>query len=560
MTDGHRDPLSDSAGPVSAPLDPTGVPGLDVVLGGGLQRGSLVIIAGPPGGGKTILAHHIAFSAARVGRRTTILTAFSEPTNKLLAHMRPFAFFDQELVGQTVDVLSIQQFLRQGMAQAADEIIGMVRAAKAELVVLDGFRGIREMAEHPDEARRFMYEVSNLLNLLGITLLVTSEANVRDVAFFPEATTADALLGLAFDAINARERRTLEALKVRGVAPLAGQHALTISDIGVTIHPRLEARVAHLAGVNRPFVARPVSMGDGSGATESATDGAVDAEASSRAARSASERIGCGIPGLDALLGGGLAAGTSTLVMGMRGAGKTLFGLQFALQGVRAGERAAFVGFRETERQLVRKARPFRWGVELTEALQSGALTMLRTPPVELRVDVLADHLLALLDATDTRRLVVDEIGELASALAASGYAPRYHDFIAALLEALRQREITTLFLTSQVAISRSRTVGSGSDGIPVSALTDNLLWLRQTLRGNRFARSLTMLQTDPFGRSNMRFPVTIQPPEGIAVLPSATADDEWHAMAAAHQTRPPAGDMTDTPGADGEERFDDEH
>src|SRR5690348_314198 len=103
MAEHRRDNAAASTQPASVPLDSTGVPGLDEVLGGGIQRGSLAILAGPPGGGKTILAHQIAFSAARSGRRTTILTAFSEPTNKLIAHMRPFAFFDETLLGQSLD-------------------------------------------------------------------------------------------------------------------------------------------------------------------------------------------------------------------------------------------------------------------------------------------------------------------------------------------------------------------------------------------------------------------------------------------------------------------------
>src|SRR5271165_4110366 len=112
MTEQPSDTPASGNTSLVVPLDPTGVPGLDEVLGGGIQRGSLAILVGPPGGGKTILAHHIAFSAARAGRRTTILTAFSEPTNKLIAHMRPFAFFDQDLLGQTLDIFSVQQFLR----------------------------------------------------------------------------------------------------------------------------------------------------------------------------------------------------------------------------------------------------------------------------------------------------------------------------------------------------------------------------------------------------------------------------------------------------------------
>lgn len=502
MTLGERDGAAAEAAPNAVPLDSTGVPGLDQVLGGGIQRGSLVILAGPPGGGKTILAHHMAFSAARAGRHTTILTAFSEPTNKLIAHMRPFAFFDPELLGQTLDVLSIQQLLRQGLDAAANEIIATVRASQAHLVILDGFRGVRETAAFPDEARRFIYEVSNRLSLLGITLVLTSEAVVRDAAFFLEATTADVLLGLAFDAVGARERRTLEVLKARGAAPLSGLHTLTIGGEGVTIFPRLEARVTRTAGINRSlsFAGEQVAAATGTAWHDRKPD----------------EPIPTGVPGLDTLLDGGLVPGTSVLAVGERGAGKTLLGLQFALQSIRTGERSLFVGFRETADQLTRKARAFQWGQEFAEGIASGKISVLRTPPVELRADVLADHLLALLDTARARRLVVDEIGEFERELTTLGYANRSYDFLAALLEALRARGVTALF-TDHWTAGRRSLLASEQD--PAAELVETLLWLRYTPRSARSRRALTVVQTSLSSSVRGWHGVAIESPEGLTVL-----------------------------------------
>src|SRR5262249_36135394 len=158
-------------------------------------------------------------------------------------------------------------------------------------------------------------------------------------------------------------------------------------------------------------------------------------------------------------------------------AGKTLFGVQFALEGVHAGQPSLFVSFRETADQLARTGRPFRWGAVLTEALRSGALTVVRTPPVELRADVLADSLLALLDETRARRLVLDEIGVIERALVAEGYAYRFSDFVAALLEALRLRRVTALLTARPLQTHRAR-----ADGVDAAAaLVTNLLWLRRS-------------------------------------------------------------------------------
>ena len=91
----------------SRPGDPTGVPNLDRVLGGGLPRGALVLVVGAPGSGKTTLALQMAFAAARAGRRVLILTALSEPTSKLIGHLRTFTFFDEDLLGDAIQVLSL---------------------------------------------------------------------------------------------------------------------------------------------------------------------------------------------------------------------------------------------------------------------------------------------------------------------------------------------------------------------------------------------------------------------------------------------------------------------
>jgi len=111
--------------------EPTDVPNLDLLLGGGLLRGSLVIAIGPPGSGKTTLANQMAFAAARRGRTVLVLTALSEPTSKLLEHLRSYTFFDPDLVGESIQFLSLQQFLDRGLEATGAEIIAAARQNRA---------------------------------------------------------------------------------------------------------------------------------------------------------------------------------------------------------------------------------------------------------------------------------------------------------------------------------------------------------------------------------------------------------------------------------------------
>ena len=105
---------------VSWHLDPTGVPQLDEVLGGGIRRGTTALIVGPPGSGKTTLAAQMAFAAGRLGRRALLFTALSESTGKIVAHLQTYRFFDNELVGGDVQLFSLTTYLAQGVVAVLD--------------------------------------------------------------------------------------------------------------------------------------------------------------------------------------------------------------------------------------------------------------------------------------------------------------------------------------------------------------------------------------------------------------------------------------------------------
>src|SRR5260370_39883392 len=297
--------------PAPQALEPTGVPQLDLVLGGGLPRGALTILLGPPGSGKTTLASQIAFAAAGRGQQALFLTALSEPTTKLFEHLQSYRFFNRDLIGSAVQVFSLQQFLSRGTATTGQEIVAAVRQTQANLVVLDGFQAMRDLEPDVVASRQMLYNLGTRLSLQGTTTLITTEASPRDPAFFPEMTTADTLIGLYYELGGVRAFRGLEVLKGRGQALLPGRHSLTLSEEGMQVFPRLETRVS-----------RPTF--------ESWTAAASLATPQGRAA--------FGLKELDALLGGGLTRQTGTLLARGLGTGQARGGLAVALVALGAGE------------------------------------------------------------------------------------------------------------------------------------------------------------------------------------------------------------------------------
>jgi len=221
-----------------------------------------------------------------------------------------------------------------------------------------------------------------------------------------------------------------------------------------------------------------------------------------------------------------------------------MLALHFVLEGLRKGEKALYLGFRETADQLVRRADAFDLGPELRAGLAAGGgLTLIRWEPIELNPDVIADRLLLLLERTGARRLVIDSVLELVRAVGETAHRERVHNYLAAMLAALRQRGVTTLFVTeTSAAVAPDLDLTAQS----ISILAENVLLLQQVRYRRQLRRIVSVLKMrfSDYDVTSREF--LIAPPDGVKVLTLQESGDAVLARIAQQQGDLSADTMRD--------------
>jgi circadian clock protein KaiC len=424
----------------------------DYILGGGFPENSINIIMGHPGSGKTIFAEQLIFHNASEQRPILYLTTLSEPLAKVVRYLQGFRFFDEMKLGTQVIYEDVgPQLARDGAPALIPLLQNAIRTLSPKIIVIDSFKAVHDLAPSVAERRRMVYEMTALLTAYGTTAFLLGEYTEDDILLYPEFAVADGIVELSRARLGNRDERYFRVFKLRGSRYLEGAHAFRITDSGLDIYPRLVS----------PRVPEGYEP--------------------------ASERISTGVKGLDEMLDGGLWRGTTTLLAGPSGAGKTTIGLQFALEGARQGEPSLYMNFQENPTQLMRTIRGL--GVDLEQA-QAQGLDLVYASPVELQIDSIIVDMFRRIQQRGVRRLVIDALGDLASA---ATDPRRLHDYLYALVQHFAVSTITSVlnFETSGNTLSTS---GLGMQN-PMSYLSDNVLLL--TVEGqDRTRRMLRVLKT----------------------------------------------------------------
>lgn len=352
----------------------TGIPNLDTLLDGGIPDRSVLVIGGPPGAGKTILTQQLCFHNATPQRRVLYFNTLSEPTAKTLRFLQPFQFFDPKKLEHDIQFVDLGVMLRsKGLEETAKLILEHVRRVKPSIVVIDSFKVFDDLAKTHEELRKFGYELVVQLMSWETSVLLLGEYGPRDVETHPLFSIIDGLLTVSQRAQAGEQQRFLQIVKMRGSNHSRDEHAFAITPNGIQVFaPRTTLQRQPLAE------------------------------------RTASSRLTTGVSKLDDLLGSGIPRGSSLLVSGVAGTGKTVLLLEFLYRGAQRGEKGVIFSFEETAERLREAARGFGWDLE--RELERGMVEIVFVPQPEILVE---RHLMMMrerVEALGATRVAVDSV------------------------------------------------------------------------------------------------------------------------------------------------------
>jgi len=434
-----------------------GVPGLDDVLVGGFTRGHLYLLEGSPGTGKTTIALQFLLDGAldgEIGLYVTLSETEDELRMTTTSHgweiADKFEVFELAPPESLLDSEQQQTLLYSSDLELGETTRAMFEAVerlKPDRIVLDSLSEIRLLAQSSLRYRRQILLLKHYFARNGATVLMlddlTTESNDKTVH-----SVAHGVIRLEEIAPDyGAERRRLRVVKYRGQAYRGGFHDFTIQHGGVAVFPRL------VAGEHRTDFSR-VAL-------------------TSR------------ISALDALLGGGLERGSSTLVLGPAGSGKSLLTLHFAKAAVERGEKAALFIFDEELGLLFARAKTMNIDLEAMQA--AGSLFIEQVDAAELSPGEFAHRVRARVDASQVKTVVIDSLNGYQAAM------PQERALLLHMHELLQylNRQGATTFIT----VAQHGLVGEMKSPVDITYLADNVILLRYFEALGRVRRAISIIK-----------------------------------------------------------------
>jgi circadian clock protein KaiC len=443
-------------GPAAADQASTGIVGLDDILAGGLARDRVYLLEGSPGTGKTTAAMSFLMAGAQAGEATLYIT-LSETADELRDTARSHGW---DLEGVTVfelvppeSLLDEQQ--QQSLLYSSDLELGettrmifdRVEAVKPKRVVIDSLSEIRLLAQSSLRYRRQVLALKHYFAKHGATVLLlddlTTEALDKTVHSVAHGVIRLEELAPEYGA----ERRRVRIVKYRGRKFRGGYHDFTIKTGGLEIYPRL-----------------------------------VSAEHRTRFKR---DQLPSGVGGMDALLGGGVERGSSCLILGPAGTGKSLVTLYFVISAIARGERAAMFVFDEELGLLLDRALAF--GIDLQKHMDADQIVVHQVDAAELSPGEFTSMVRECVDKWKIRTVVIDSLNGYQASMPEEQFLILH---IHELLQYLNRQGATTFLTVAQHGL-----VGDMKAPVDVTYLADTVLLLRYFEAAGHVRRAMSVIK-----------------------------------------------------------------
>jgi circadian clock protein KaiC len=434
----------------------TGVPGLDDVLNGGLISHRLYLVEGDPGAGKTTLA--LQFLLEGVAKKEKCLyVTLSEPKEELIAGAASHGWSLDgidifELIADQQDLSDDAQVTMYHpseveLSETTRKVLDMVARINPSRLVFDSLSELRLLAQNPLRYRRQILALKQFFVGRKCTVLLLDDRTAQGSDLQLQSIAHGVLALEQLAPVYGAARRRLRVMKFRGTTYRGGYHDFSIEPGGLCVFPRLVA-AEHGEAFNQ-------------------------------------ERIKSGVTALDSLLGGGPDRGTSTLLMGPAGSGKSTIAVQYAVAAAERGDHAAIFAFDESITTL--EVRSAALGIKLKEGTAAGQVQVHQVDPAELSPGEFAYFVRTVVERDNARVIVIDSLNGYLNSMPEERFlTAQLHE----LLTYLGRRGVTTMMVVAQHGM-----LGAMSTPVDTSYLADSVIMLRYFENAGKVKKAISVLK-----------------------------------------------------------------
>jgi circadian clock protein KaiC len=445
----------------------TGIAGLDEIFLKGIPRANMILVQGAAGTGKTLMGMEFIYRGITEHDENGMIVVFETSPDKVIRDAAQFDwdFEDLERQNKLKVVFTSPQVLESELRSPDSLLLEMAGDIGARRIFIDGIGllrpvlpvGINLPSTGPGSYRELLQQLLEGMHRENLTTMFSHEfgALPESLASLEVATfLADTVIELGHDRHGQLAHRSVEIIKSCGQKYVAGRHTLQITEgKGLEVFRRVQAPIL-----------RPMEQ-----------------------PTSSAKRSVIGVPALDDLIGGGLFDGSTTMVVGISGAGKTVLATQLLLEGAKGGKRGLMISLDEHPSQIVRNAGEL--GLDLKAQMDAGMIHIFYESPQELEVDAHFARIVRTIEEFDIQRLVVDGVTSYSTAL---DDQRTYRDFFHALVAYSKFHLMTTFFNYENPELFG---ISSYMPDFPVNSIVDNIILLSLVELGSSLHRSIAVVK-----------------------------------------------------------------